>query len=366
MDCVLHLPVVLACELLCAWLHIPELMRVDSAYCARNQRKHFLELCQHPEFIVQSMSRCKYRHLDWLTVRRIKCRKFDISADIHLELYVPSPVQNLTVHTKMEIINSKTGKFLSVTNVLITCEAANVRDILMSLSSLRKLFLTRFDGESAVFDGLSMDRVYSLQLFGCVDNGHSTSVIMKSFPNLTYLSVDSYSNSSAASLRMAAQNCAQLRALRWHCCDDALLAQLSVLCPHIVHLDLSGGSLCIDAGILSVVSKLKLRSLGLPFQIQLTNTCIQYILQHCADTIEEIHIYHMVGCRPEAAQHLITAAGVRELFTRCVHFKKFTWFVRALRYGNYTFTFASCDFVHYYECSWNNLRRCASPNSTTM
>jgi hypothetical protein len=110
----------------------------------------------------------------------------------------------------------------------------------------------------------------------------------------------------------------------------------------IVHLDMSGSIGFTDAGIMSLVSKLKLRSLGLRYDEGITNTSIQYVMQYCAKTLEVFRVYHVVGHSPETQQHLITTAGLNELYTRCVHLQRFTWSTTVVQSNNGV-NFISCN-----------------------
>ena len=74
------LPTALMCDILCDWLDIEHLARVDSAFCVRNARENMLELFRSDEFY---LDRTYYpTELDWILLRGIKLHRLQADKSI--------------------------------------------------------------------------------------------------------------------------------------------------------------------------------------------------------------------------------------------------------------------------------------------
>ncbi len=85
-ELLLGLPTALSCEILCVWLCIPSLVRLDSAYCNHKKRPNLLALYQLPELLFSQS--CPEDLLPWILKRRIRLYKLIVYEDVPVELAV--------------------------------------------------------------------------------------------------------------------------------------------------------------------------------------------------------------------------------------------------------------------------------------
>jgi hypothetical protein len=69
------------------------------------------------------MSRCKYKHLDWLSGHNIKCRDLDFGAEIQLDLILESVEQNRSNPAEIEVENWNPGIVCPSVAKLTVCKS---------------------------------------------------------------------------------------------------------------------------------------------------------------------------------------------------------------------------------------------------
>lgn len=84
-DLILSLPTVLLLEILSFWLYVPNIVKLDSAYCNKKNRVRFQGLYDQPELIC-SLARCPRKHIGWVLQKRVKLRDFDIRSGVPVEV----------------------------------------------------------------------------------------------------------------------------------------------------------------------------------------------------------------------------------------------------------------------------------------
>ena len=84
LDLILSLPTVLSCQILSIWLRVPNLAKLDSAYCNRSDRMKFQSLYGQPE-LVCSLHGCPRKYTNSKLRKRIKLRYITIGAEINAD-----------------------------------------------------------------------------------------------------------------------------------------------------------------------------------------------------------------------------------------------------------------------------------------
>ena len=103
--------------------------------------------------------------------------------------------------------------------------------------------------------------------------------------------------------------------------EDDTLGYIAKLCPCIVHLDIEGGSMYSDEGILAVVKHLpRLQSLNIRYNDRLTDSTIVHLYTHLTSTLHTLHICRRVGC-PRSYSY----SAIEQLLLRCTQLRNFSY-----------------------------------------
>lgn len=303
-DLILSLPTVLLLEILSFWLYVPNIVKLDSAYCNKKNRVRFQGLYDQPELIC-SLARCPRKHIGRVLQKRVKLRDFDIRSGV--------PVEVALVFLKEfgQFINTLT---LSDANCDMLIKAASQYCTNVSTLEINQMVgaslaaLSAFqsiDKMLVVFTSISEndqdDNICEMPnlrtLIASPENGASpvTAKLVEKCPNLTHLSLHYCSPSLSEPTVSTVSKLKKLVRLNlgWLPIDDAAVTQIVENCILIIHLDLSKAQMVTDAGVLIVATTLKLKSISLPCKFRITDKSLTH-LSYCSDTLEEVHIVQYV------------------------------------------------------------------------
>lgn len=335
MDIFPSLPAVLSCEVLCKWVNVSDVGRLDSACCSASSRCSLYGLYQLNEFTLKTINiehRYKKRiALDWLLSHKIKHRDVLLSDEDAVERAVPyliehgSLVQSVCLGTSIpdKVTQLVVQHCQNLQCLRIECNEDSSKQLLVSLPNLQSLELRDKCGECAVlFTEVPMLNVKSLSITGGHFRSSDLLRIVSVCPVLQRLSLICYSSKEfPLNFMPLVPHLKHLRALQSSFLSDAALISLSEHCPLIVHLNISDTS-CTDTGILSVVSKLKLLTLGLCCSKQVTNATLNGIAQHCAQTLQVLRISQSINTIVPPAE----VWDVAILQRKCVALRTLHWF----------------------------------------
>lgn len=88
--------------------------------------------------------------------------------------------------------------------------------------------------------------------------------------------------------------------------SDVTLTAITKSCPYIVHLDFQSGVKITDSAMHIVATTLKLKSIAIPCDFQLTDKSLEY-LHNCRERLKELHIAHWVGYSGGTANFCLSA-----------------------------------------------------------
>ena len=331
-DLLLCLPTVLSCEILSTWLYIPNIAKLDSAYCNQKKRRQLHTLYEQPE-LVCSLEACPRKDVVWLLGKRIKINSFDIHSGL------PTDVAMTYLKEFGALINSVTfteGTSEVVHNAVATncpnvtaLALESMTDVTYETLSIFKSverFIFMFTSLSSIgfINGsLNFPNLRKLILSPVCGNTSAIVKLVQKCPDLTHLELMGCASipASTAVTMFAQLKCLVAVNFSGLPIDDAALATIVQNSPAIAHLDLSQSRFVTDVGILSVATRLKLKSLSLPCNFELTDQSLEY-LRHCADSLQELHIVQNMHIGN--ASNKFTLSSIRRLLEKtnnCVH----TW-----------------------------------------
>lgn len=260
---------------------------LDSAYCCHSHRKDFLSLLVSDEYFIKEQATVdigpsrnrsastmlkrfgeKMRSVELVDSRRFGSEKPNLLVVAHCHNLTHLTFSCTEVCTPKLWALLKTNPHIECLTILNSNDDgpfnSSFDDIV--LPKLTTLVVKDYDLScKSIVGAMKMKNVVRLDLSAC---DFAENVLLKT-----------------------ATLCPQLRAavlsnLFTQGLTDELLSKLTVLCPHIVHLDISNADWVTDAGMLSVVQNLKgLQTLRFSDVSQLTETSLVYIYTHCADTL---------------------------------------------------------------------------------
>jgi len=290
------LPVVLNCRILCEWLALLNLVRFESACCSAYLKALLAKWFDFPVFKCKLVQEDYHSEMNWLLSRNVKSVDFLVSSAIDADS-APSYLEKHGQHVRSvtwsscssaELKNAVLANCPHITSLSNMELGGDVSKLLACMPNVRELAVIALLRYSAPAD-VVYSQLQSLSLLCCDLTRGNAERLIGSCPNLRKLSVG-----GGEQMTLFPERLSHLRTLCHSGCDDETLAQVSEWCPHLVHLDVSHSRLCTNIGIVKVATKLKLRSVGLKFSANITNTSIQALNQHCADTLQTLYIDHYV------------------------------------------------------------------------
>ena len=351
---VLDLPAELICEVLCAWLYIPDLVRLDSSYCIRKNRDIFKALYEQPEFVC-SLHRCPRRFILWLLQRSIRLRNFNACAevpeDIALKYLVKFGkfVQSVKVSTgaSKSLVYATAKHCLHVKHLEINREISVSYELLTAFRNIESLDLYDASYATGSFwptrSSDAFPHLRKLKIAWTDIESERLASLAEMCPRLTHLSLECYHISPDQSTISVLFRLPTLIALNVNGLDvdDSNLALIVKGCPLIEHLDLSYYNQITDDGLFTVATQLPLKSICLSNANQITDKSLKH-LRHCIKTLRHLHISQSVGFVNKTNK--LTLYAIQSLLSqipKCTY----TWRARVLAHD--------CDL-------------CACSNATTI
>ena len=248
-DIVLGFPTALSCELLCVWLCISSLVRLDSAFCAHKKRPNLLALYQQPEVLFTH----SYPEdlLPWILERRIRICKFIVCEELAVELAVAYLKER---GHRIKLVQVQYGASADVIEAITAycpnvcqLEAYQLDDEIIEMLNHQRIVerldftLTDFEPErTATLLKQPQIRKLGINWHQALDNEEFMCSVVSKCPELTHFSLRcGYSLLVFPGPTLFA-GLTKLVALSFDSpsVDDAALSVIVNLCPLIEHLDL--------------------------------------------------------------------------------------------------------------------------------
>lgn len=337
----LAFPTVLSCAILCDWINVQGLVRVDSAHCSTQSRKLFLALCSHEDFIIVRSRYCKYINeqpkfreisaFSWLMSRSIKLQDVVLHREVSLKLKQSYLLRNgrhiRSIHGGYTITEieakaiSRNCPFL--TSLIIRSDGESNFELLPYLRKL-KVYLRHDVLKPHIFDIL-MRQVNHLEVDGAHFTEQKALAIVSGCPALQKLSLIHWwqGHNQIQLTSPIIETCQNLRTLQCNFADDTALLCISTYCKRIVHLDLAGSKCCTDTGMAHILSYLQLRSLVLPYNSQISNTTVQNLATYCATSLRLLWVRQQEQYGAEAVAR--EEWDVELLHQKCTRMHTFRW-----------------------------------------
>lgn len=303
-DFLLSLPSALSCEILCVWLCIPELARLDSAYCVRLKRLGLLALYKEPELLFRY---CPEVPTLWMLEKKIKLVDFLACEEEPIDLLVAylkecgSSIQ--CVHVEENVspnVVHAVAAYCPHISVLNICQMNDMAvELAALLPHLERLNFSYVDvtnlSQPLSFELLHL-RKLTIEWNRSLEDETAIRAIVAKCPELTHFSV-MYGHSpfaqDSASLLCGLRKLTAVK-LYSPLMDDASLTAIVNHCPLIEHLDLQGCKSISDAGICAVATKLHLKSIAFCSTMEITDQGLLHLHQ-CANTLRTLYIAQNAG-----------------------------------------------------------------------
>ena len=307
LEILISLPSTLSCIVLREWLNFRSVMALNSACCCHSYRNDFLDLLQSDEYFIRERvtvnlkgSKLIYSHMFknfGEKIRSVELMGGRYDCSLLEECLASEHCINLTqIKVSDRVICEPGVSALLRVNPQIESVSfyhpirETLREIqLPKLSTLRVHYYPQ--DKFAIIDAIKMGNIVRLSLFDI---------------------------KAGSDLIDIGQNCPWLRALRLlgTKVTDKALQELTVICPHIVHLDISGARFITDAGVLAAVLNLKgLRHLNLLNVPRLTDATLVHIYTHCAYTLRTL-LLNRGDDEP-----IFSSYSINTLLERCSHLR---------------------------------------------
>lgn len=340
LDLIISLPTVLSCQILSIWLHIPNLAKLDSAYCNRNDRMKFQSLYGQPE-LVCSLDGCPRKYTNSILRKRIKLRYITIWAEINADValaylkdfgqYVQSAT--LSGDTCASVVNTVATHCSKLTSLTIHSATGGSFEFLTSFQSVESLsvcFMSNSAREQSKRDRTSELNCKKLRISAFVVNAQSDIAMLIGYcPVVTHFSLtccDLLFNESISAMIIKWTHLVALN-LCGPAIDDAALIAIVQNCSLLAHLDVHSCSDVTDTGMYTVATTLQLKSLSLPSDGAMTDKSLEYLHQ-CANTLKVLHIAQSVGFERTVK---LTLSAVNTLLRKTDNCQ-YTWHVSIIDY----------------------------------
>lgn len=303
-----NLPVAVSSQILDEWLPFPSIGLLDAAIRCTKLRHELLDVIDATTFSASGI-RSAFSHslLQWLLKRGIKVSV--LRYDARDEALVSPYLEKFGTH-----VLSIDRTNISSTSIPISQLCLNLQSYsgsweafapFQSAPELQVLSLFTYSEQKIGTSACA--ELPKLQVLTCTCGNERASnaaldLIAKGSSTLQTILIGG--DTAAPELAAALSQCKRLKALglpvTWT--SDAMLDAITSSCPGIEHLDLSNSVDVTDEGMLKVLQNLKgLRSLSVTSCAKLTDLTLQYIIQYCANTLEELHVQQSKFTHPAIA-----------------------------------------------------------------
>lgn len=319
----MSLPECLSWIILDSWLPEDCIPRLDSALCQLSTRKLFLTLLTTHAFTHREI-RCT-QGLKWMIVRSVTTVSMEINNSAHyldkrlLQKYCQtnagvvrrivvvvrdseSDVLNIIAHTCQNLKEYR----CSNTNVY------NLSLLLETNPKLEHLATVLTGGIADEFGDGSLPLLHSAVVVHRNSHVNYVDALIRMAPNLAKLTI-MYMNSVISTTTVLSTPCPKLRSL-WlpkvlH--GDSIVAEATLMCPNLLHLDLQSCDSITDTGVLSVVNNsTALRSLNVKNCRKITDQSMHFIANYLSQTLEILFL---------CENALVTRAGLDSVRASCAH-----------------------------------------------
>jgi len=326
-ECVFALPTSVFGAILCNWLHLTFVCRLDSAICMETNRTAFLNLLQSVECIGQL---CAYRkeQLVWINMRSIKSKKFvclwNLSEN-ECQMFLQRSghcVQNCH-------IMSTEGSLQNVAQYchsLLCCTVSYGGDFCELLRANPKLVeLTLHCCTTyTICTDIALPNLEKISLGNLGFDDNSLIRLVKCSSQLRSLYLSS-TNITSTGMINAVRYCPLLRSFQpadVHDIDNALF-EIAICCPYIEDLHLIHCASLTDAGIVTVAQNVKaLRSIRFTCTYDITNRSLVSLAAHQHQTLEVVMVYERLF---ETSIDAFPSASAEEFQEKCLKLHTFEW-----------------------------------------
>lgn len=339
-ELLLCLPTVLCCEVLSTWLYVPNIAKLDSAYCNHEKRAMFHALYEQPELIC-SLNHCPLRNEAWLLKRKIRLNQFKACEQVPTDVALPY-LQDFG--QCIELVTLFNGVDVSVVKAIAKhclkvskLQLHDTTDVSLAfLNNFRNLNCLELFNESlcereqSTSQSAELLSVRKVKLWGNLAIGDILFLLEKC-PYVIKLSLqftcivptESVVTAITQLSRLTALNISGLRI------DDTALALIAHNCPLIVKLDLSYCRGVTDVGVKTVATTLKLKIITLACDKGLTDSSLEN-LSYCSTSLEALNILQTVGFGVNTNQ--LTLPAVEALLKKTHNKCQYTWRTNILRH----------------------------------
>eukprot|EP00598_Pedospumella_elongata_P010859 CAMPEP_0184995854 /NCGR_PEP_ID=MMETSP1098-20130426/54291_1 /TAXON_ID=89044 /ORGANISM="Spumella elongata, Strain CCAP 955/1" /LENGTH=470 /DNA_ID=CAMNT_0027522195 /DNA_START=17 /DNA_END=1429 /DNA_ORIENTATION=+ len=292
---IIQLPTSVSAAVLCDWLDVKWICRLDSAICIKSSRPAFLELLRSVECIGQ-LHIINNVQLVWANMRSIRSNYFAVYDDFSEEecekfLRRSGPhVQNIFLHYQSNRV-SIAGMAQFFHNLLrfedrLVADNSALECLLLLNPQLRDLTLS--GNYSDPVPDVALPNLVSLRLSGSAFDDNACLTLLKRASHLRYLAFFGTSVTSAG-LIDTARFCQQLRFFRPPNVNniDFTLLKMSPSLSMLQYISLVYCESLSDAGIIAVAESVHaLRSIHLAYSPHITNACLASLARHQYRTLE--------------------------------------------------------------------------------
>lgn len=303
-----HLPAEIAGEVLCNWLDLRSVARVDSAMCCHLLRPQLLQLF--------ASSCCTRRYLvnvhnitttvKWLLARRLRLSRLEITtASTEVKAYLEmfsTTISSVSCFEgeSLEIISMRCRNLRS-----LLCDGfkinVSLKGALQFNNELRELQIENVEElHASHFAGVCLPQLTLLSLFGTPCEDALVTVLVGATSKLQDICLGFCDFVTDVGVMAVAHHCPLLRrfGLNELQISDGAVAELTRLCPRIEKLDLSGNEVLTDSGVLLIAEKLRgLRSINISYCTGLTDLSLEHFAAHSAATLHTLHMMGMAQVR---------------------------------------------------------------------
>lgn len=333
------LPTSVSAAVLCVWLNMKCICRLDSAICMRSYRLTYHELLQSVECIGK-LHINNNAQLAWANRRSIRsnyfavyddfsedeCEKFLRRSGHHIQtMYQLNQEDKIPI----KVIAQFCHNLVSFHSILVT-DSSGYGCLLLVNPNIVELSL--YDNTSDPVSSVALPNLEYLCLSGAAFDDDTCSTLLKAASRLRYLSISSRSVTSAGMIE-AARFCPQVQFFRLPNLNDidltlqTMISSLSVL--H--HISLIHCESLTDEGIRAVAQSVQaLHSIHLTYSPRITNVSLLVLAQYHHRTLKIVMVEERpLSYRPRNANdediRTFNGEAVASFREKCTMLQEFEW-----------------------------------------
>ncbi len=306
-DPILNLPYELIAEILTDWLKIESVVHLDSAYCRRSIRHHFLQMLSWRRFKLFSTTKSKASFILWMIARKIRVARLvctqalcmaEVSRSVKKE---DSTIRKVVLNSLLDSDTTEIGAVLAYhcCNIrilrIIGCKLEIVlQNILAKNRELRELFLSRGRSRerySAFRENISFDGIKCPKLETVIIEGYLIGV--EQYVSILNMSehLQQFTCSGVDSTSSVASTLHHLRSLSLptSTMQEPDIVRFARAFPSVTNLSLTDPS---DALILTLARSCAcIRTLSLQsYYPSMTHLSLQFVASYHAQSLQVLYI----------------------------------------------------------------------------